>query len=167
MDNLPNPHTVEPENGVPTPKSDRPFPNARQRLEELQEHLLELPQVELPLEHLYAEGVYMRVLHIPADTVLTGHIHKYECINVIPVGEIEVATEEGKKRIIGPAWFPSPAGVKRAGYTLRDTIWITVHANPTDERDDDSMVDRLTVPSFKEYERFLELEQHRKALPEE
>ena len=106
---------------------------------------------ELPLFHHFATGVYVRELHIPADTVLTGKIHRHDCVNIV-LGDIEVATEEGLKRLTGFHVFTSPAGLKRAGRTFAATIWITVHANASDERDGERMADRLTAPDFEALE---------------
>lgn len=106
----------------------------------------ELPLLDLDVRHHFAGGLYARELFIPAGTILTGKIHKYDCINVVPVGKIQVATEEGSKLIEGPYVFVSPPGTKRAGVTLEDTIWITVHAS--NETDLDALEKQLIAESF-------------------
>lgn len=122
----------------------------RDRIQRFEEELLKHDQVELELIQHFCAGVYLRELHIPAGVLLTGKIHKFPCLNIVPIGDIEVVTEQGVKRIQGPAVFTSPAGVKRAARTFRDTIWITVHANPDNlERDSAAMADLLTVPSYE------------------
>lgn len=93
-----------------------------------------LTPFECPLQHFFADGVYVRQMLIPAGVALVGHIHRHPCVNMV-LGEIEVATEEGSRRIVGPVTFASPAGVKRAGYALKNTLWTTIHANPDNERD--------------------------------
>lgn len=125
----------------------------RERIGRLEDALKAMPgaTAALPLLHHFASGVYVRELHIPAGTVLVGKIHRFDCVNIV-LGDIEVATEDGARRISGFNVFTSPAGVKRAGRAFSDTIWITVHANPTDERDGDEMADRLTAPSFEALE---------------
>jgi len=50
----------------------------------------------------------------------------------------------------GFAIFSSPAGSKRASVALEDTIWITVHANPDNERDVDKLEARLVTNNFEE-----------------
>jgi len=142
------PQTAARPAGLPTAK--REF---RERICRLEDALLACPDAvtELPVLHHFASHVYVRELQIPADTVLTGRIHKHDCVNIV-IGDIEVATEEGTKRLTGLNVFRSPAGLKRAGHTFSATIWLTVHANPTDERDGTRMADRLTVPSFDELE---------------
>lgn len=122
----------------------------RERIQTFEDELLKQPQAELELVQHFCAGVYMRELRLPAGTQLTGKIHKHPCLNVVPVGEIEVVTDEGIKLIKGPVVFSSPAGVKRAARVISDTIWITVHANPDNvERDSNAMADLLTVPSYE------------------
>lgn len=102
---------------------------------------------ECPVEHFFAEGVYVRQMLIPAGVALVGHIHRHPCVNIV-LGDIEVASEEGRKRIVGPATFASPAGIKRAGYALKDTLWTTIHANPDNERDIDKLEAALIVDVY-------------------
>lgn len=110
-------------------------------------------RAELPVVQYFCDGVYMRELHMPAGTLLTGKIHKRACLNIVLTGEVEVVTDQGARIVRGPLVFESPGGIKRAGRVISDTIWITVHANPDDvERDSDAMVDLLTVPSFEALE---------------
>ncbi len=106
-----------------------------------------LTPFECPLMHFFAEGVYVRQMLIPAGVALVGHIHRQPCVNMV-LGEIEVATEDGRKRIVGPITFASPAGVKRAGYAIRDTLWTTIHANPDNERDIDKLEAALIVDVY-------------------
>jgi hypothetical protein len=69
-------------------------------------------------------------------------------MNIVQYGEIEVATEAGRKRIIGPVMFESLAGMKRAGYALKDTLWTTIHHNPENERDVDNLLTMITVEDY-------------------
>lgn len=106
-----------------------------------------LTPFECPLMHFFAEGVYVRQMFIPAGVALVGHIHRFSCVNIV-LGEIEIATEEGNKRIVGPITFESAAGIKRAGYAIRDTLWTTIHANPDNTRDIDQLEAALIVDVY-------------------
>lgn len=123
------------------------FPQDIARLESV---MAELPQLPDMTEHFFAKGVYARVLHIPAGAVLTGKIHRFDCINIIPKGRIHVATEEGTKLVEAPAVFTSPPGTKRAGVALEDTTWITVHEAHT--QDLNVLENELIVESFDQLE---------------
>lgn len=111
----------------------------RQQIEGIEERMLELPQVECPLEHHFAPGLYARQIVIPAGTLLTGKIHKHDDINVLLSGEIDVLTPFGFKRMVGPCTFVAKAGTKKLGYAYTDVVWTTVHHNPTDETDIDAL----------------------------
>lgn len=89
--------------------------------------------VEIPVEHYYSDGVYGRKITIPADTVLTGKIHKKSNMNFLLAGEITVSTEAGMVKLVAPAIVVSPPGTKRIAYTHTEVVWVTVHG--THERD--------------------------------
>ena len=114
----------------------------------LEKEMLKHPQVDLDVTQYFCKGLYVRELLIPANVTLVGKIHKDPCINILLQGEIEIATDEGPKCLSAPMIFPSKKGLKRAGYTLSDTRWVTVHPNPDNEqRDADGMADLYTVNS--------------------
>ena len=45
-----------------------------------------MPQVECPLKHYFAPGVYLREIFMPAGSVVIGKIHKTEHFNIIQKG---------------------------------------------------------------------------------
>lgn len=87
---------------------------------------------EIPVHNYFANpgtarGVYAREITIPAGTLLTGKIHKYEQINILSKGDISVLTEEGVVRVQAPCTIVSPAGTKRIAYAHTDCVWTTIH----------------------------------------
>lgn len=99
----------------------------RDKVHALERVMLQMPQVEMPVTHHFAEGTYGRELFIPKGTVLTGKIHKYSQINVLVAGELSVLTEDGIKRVKPPFIVVSPPGTKRIAYAHEDSIWLTIH----------------------------------------
>lgn len=96
----------------------------REQIERFEQFLLSLPeQAEVPTTHHFAPGLYVREMFIPADTFLTGAVHKTEHIAIF-VGDITVWTEEGMKRLTGYHRVLSKPGAKRVGYAHADT-WCT------------------------------------------
>lgn len=125
---------------------------SREQVSRLEAELLQYPQISMPPQHHFAHGIYGREVFIPKGTVLVGKIHRFEHLNFIMKGDISVMTEHGIKRVVGPCVLKSSAGIKRAGYTHEDTIWITVHANPDNETDMDKLEDRYIAKDFAELE---------------
>ena len=119
-------------------------PSLRQKIDYAEEVMRELPQVEVPVRHEFADGLYAREILIPAGTFLTGKVHRFSDMNFVMYGEIDVVTENGPKRVVGPCWFAAKAGAKQIGYAHTDTLWITVHA--TKNRDLNTLEDELMFP---------------------
>lgn len=121
----------------------------RQKVFLLEDELAKQPQVEMPVTHYFSKGVYARELFIPADTVLTGKIHKYENLNILSQGEMTVLTEEGMKRVKAPFTIVSPPGTKRIAYAHTDCVWTTIHA--TDETNVDKIELHFIAKDEQEY----------------
>lgn len=108
---------------------------SREFILDFERELLKREQVEMPVTHYFAPGMYVRSLFIPAGVCLTGAIHRHAHLNIIAQGDISVLTEDGVQRFQAPRVLLSSVGIKRVGYTHSDTTWITCHTNPTDESD--------------------------------
>ena len=105
----------------------------RNRLKEVQDGCSELPQVELPLLHDFAPGLYMRRIFMKKGTFVIGKTHKTEHFNIILSGAANVMVDGEIKLICAPHVFTSPPGAKKVLYILEDMIWATTH--PTKETD--------------------------------
>lgn len=124
----------------------------RAKMEKLEQALLELPTVFEPeVKHYFAHGTYTREMFLPADTMLTGKIHRHSCINIVSKGRIAVVTDEGEYEIEAPHTFVSGPGVKKAGYTLEDTVWINVHPW-FGEPDLEAIEAEMIIPSYEALE---------------
>lgn len=131
-------------------KIDQQTAEFRGSIHQLEQIVGAMPQVDMPVTHWHAHGLYGRQLFIPKGTVLTGKIHKYSHINVVLQGDISVSTEDGVKRIRAPYIFVAKAGVKRAGFAHEDTVWITFHAS--NETDLEALEKDLIAKSFEEFD---------------
>lgn len=128
----------------------------REKIQAAENFMATLPQLELQVFHHFAPGLYARELHIPKGTILTGAVHKTEHINIVSKGSITVMTDDGMKVVNAPFTMVSKPGTKRIGFTHEDTVWTTIHANPTDTRDIPSLEDLLTTKTHDEYLAHLE-----------
>lgn len=126
---------------------------------ELREKIMQLETVMLAMKdraiqiettHHFAQGIYMRQVRIPKGATVTGKIHKTEHLNILSQGKLQVLTEDGVKVLTASTVTLSQPGIKRAGYAIEESVWITVHANPDDSRDVDLIEERLIARTFAE-----------------
>lgn len=102
-----------------------------------------------PLKHSFAEGVYIRELHIKKGHLCVGALHKDSYTNIILSGDMSVVTEDGFKRVSGPSYSIAPEMTKRFGYAHADTVWLTVHPNPTNSEDIDWLESQLHIENYE------------------
>jgi hypothetical protein len=117
----------------------------KNQAETLEKALLERPQVEMPLKHQFAPGVYFREILMPAGTFVVGHEHKTDHFNVILTGRARVLIDGVVEELAAPAVFRSGPGVRKVLYILEDMRWATIH--PTQETDVDKLEAELIVKS--------------------
>lgn len=121
------------EDRLPEPVCVLPAKPSLAAIQAFERELLKMPQVDIPVTHHFASGLYAREIFIPKGTTLTGKKHLTGHFNFLMKGQIKVVTEDGVLVLTAPAIIPSAPGIKRAGVTLEDTVWVTVHAtNETD-----------------------------------
>lgn len=99
-------------------------------------------QVECPVTHSFAPDIYLREIFMPAGTVVIGHQHKTEHFNIILKGRCRVMIGDEIHEIAAPCTFVSGAGAQKILNVLEDTIWQTVHSNPDNETDLETLEDR-------------------------
>lgn len=127
----------------------------------LENEILKSPQVDMPVDHQFCDGLYARTMFIPEGTILTGAVHKSESFFVVRSGELLVTTDDGPLHIGSGFMSITKPLTKRAGVALTDVFVTTFHANPTGETDSDTIWDMLTLPNVEaalELAKKLELE---------
>ena len=108
----------------------------------LEEVLLEVPQVDCPVRHHFAPGMYAREITIPKGTVLTGAVHKTQNLAVLSSGKLQLVTDDGTTIISAPHILTVMPGMKNAAYALEDSVWTNFF--PTEETDTNILVELLT-----------------------
>lgn len=113
-----------------------------------------LGRIEIPVFHHFAPGVYMREIRIPKGAKVIGKIHKTTHLNILSQGRLALAAANGgDPRVVEASMVVlSEPGEKRLAEALEDSVWITVHPNPTEERDVKKLEDRLVVETFELFE---------------
>jgi hypothetical protein len=101
------------------------------RVSEVGRHLSKLKQTQCPVVHRFAPGVYLREIHMPADTIVIGKVHKTEHFNVLIKGACLIVHDDGsREELRAPMTFVSKAGVQKVLYITEDMIWQTIHVTP-------------------------------------
>lgn len=107
-----------------------------------------------PLTHSFSEGIYVREMFLPADSFMIGKIHKFDHTIFLLKGKVLVSTEEGVVGLTAPCYLQCPSGTKRAVYILEDTLWINVHANPSNTQDIKTLEDSYVCSSYGDYNKY-------------
>ena len=108
--------------------------------------------IDVPVDHHFAPGVYMRQMNAKAGTLVVSKMHRTEHMNILLTGSLTVATENGIELLKAPLVIKSMPGTKRIGYFHEDSSWITVH--PTQTTDLDLIEQQVIVPD-EEIDQFL------------
>lgn len=121
----------------------------RAAIQLVEDETLKLPQVDQPLNHYFANGLYWREIFNPKGCIITTKIHGEQNISIITKGRLGCITEDGEEILEAPAMFITKPGTKRVLYAQEDTIFNTVHPNPTNSRDIEELEARIIAPSFE------------------
>jgi len=126
------------------------------------------PTIDLPLEHLFPPGLYVRKIFMPANTFVVSMKHKTMHPFFILSGKVAVLKEDGNGGFEREALYCggdmgiTHPNTKRFLYNIEDTTWATCHANPNDidnpdeialnivERTDNPLIDK-NDPKFNQW----------------
>jgi hypothetical protein len=103
-----------------------------EQIENLERDLLvNKSQVECPLKHNFAPGVYMREITMPAGSFVIGHEHLTEHFNVVLTGKARVMIDGVIEDLVAPCYFISKPNVRKVLYIVEEMKFATIH--PTNE----------------------------------
>ena len=92
--------------------------------------------VECPVQHDFADDMYIRTIHIPAGTILTSMTHLTKHPFVITKGACDVIDAKGKvARLIAPHLGMTLPGTRRVIQAITDVVWTTFHATQITDPD--------------------------------
>ena len=89
----------------------------------------------LDLKLLFAPGICIREIFMPAGELVMGAIHNFEHFNTVLCGRASVIMGGKVHEIVGPSTFLSGAGVRKTLWIHEDCRWQTIHPNPENETD--------------------------------
>ena len=102
------------------------------------------------LEHQFINGLYVRMVRLPAGMTFTTKIHKKEHPFFLMSGKCRVMTEEGVVEMVGPMMGITPPGTKRLMHIEEEVVWYTVHR--TDKTNPQDVEEEVIAKDFTEFE---------------
>ena len=106
-----------------------------------------------PLKHSFAHGVYVREMKMEKETFVLGKIHQHEHVWFLLTGHLMVKTEEGLEEYLAPCYVKAPGGSQRLIYALEKSIFVNVHANPTNTNNLEQLETEIIAKNYLEYEK--------------
>lgn len=112
----------------------------------------------------FTPGLYIRELPMQANAMWVSKIHRERHPYFILCGRAAVWTDDkGWREVVAPTWGITEPGTRRVIWTIEDTVWITVHHNPTDTGDLGEIENRIIEPrdlpdalDFEQLQTFIE-----------
>ena len=120
-----------------------------EKVQALEYIIKDMPQIDIPITHYFAGGVYARQMNAPKDSIFTGKIHKTQHLAMLVSGTMVISDGDVSDTYVGPVMFVSNPGDKRAGLAVTDCIFITFHA--IDKKPIEELENELVVDSIEEY----------------
>ena len=127
-------------------------------VEALEDYMLSLPQemkAEVPVNHYFGPGVYIREITLPAGAMAVGHEQRFDHLNILLTGAVAMYDVSGVKVFRAPMIFTGKPG-RKLGMAIEDCTWLNVFA--TDETDVQKLEEMIAKKSdtFKAHELTLE-----------
>ena len=114
-----------------------------EKVKEMPENLGEDP---FPLEHTFLDGLYVRQVTVPPNTLTVTKIHKQENVFFLLKGTISIVTDKGIEQISAPYTGITKAGTKRVILHHDEVVFTTVHA--TDKKDVEAVEEQIFADDF-------------------
>ena len=151
-----------PKNELSKAESKEVALNTREQIKNLQDFLVEnADEVSIvthqnsqlfPLEHTFADGIYIRQMTMDKGSLVVGAIHNHLHVWFLMSGHITVATEDDSVEYIAPCYVLATPGTKRVIYANEDSVFVNVHKNPTNCQDIEELEKEIVSATFEDYE---------------
>ena len=120
-----------------------------ERVQAIEDWIKQQPQIDIPVNHYFAGGVYEREMIAPANSTFTGKIHLTEHLAKLISGTMTITDGDTAGTFTGPKTFISKPGDKRAGIAHTECVFSTFHA--IDEQPIDDIEKALVVDTIEQY----------------
>ena len=115
------------------------------------ENVVKGDSVVFPLKHTFTDGIYIRQMSMKKDSFVIGKIHRHNHVWFLLTGHIRVVDENNAVEHLAPCYVEAPAGSKRVIYAVEDSIWVNIHANPTNTQDLKELEDLIIAKDYEEF----------------
>lgn len=99
----------------------------------------------------FSDGLYMRQMVMPADTIAISAIHHTNHFWFLLSGRVIVESNEETVEHIAPCWSHSIKGAKRLIRCVEDCVWINIIANPTNTSNMEEIEKNFFSITLEEY----------------
>lgn len=154
-----------PKNKIESNKKE--LSNFASQLEDLQNTMIENNDIEgvygdgknlvnnevFKIEHEFADQLYMRKMHMPANSVVVSAVHHTEHFWFLLKGTIFVTSDGEEVKHIAPCYTKSIKGAKRLIIAVEDALFINVHKNPTNTQELKEVEQSLYSMTVEEYDK--------------
>lgn len=121
-----------------------------QQIDTIEEVMRQHPAVvQIPVRHIFTNGLYSREITVKAGTLFTSKIHKTEHPFVLSQGIMAVITEAGKCEVLeAPYTGVTVPGTRRVLFAQTDCVWTTFHPTErtTVEEIEEDIIEKRDVP---------------------
>ena len=87
------------------------------------------------INHVLSDGVYMKLFMLPKGLKLYTKRFPDDHISILAKGSVLLDNGHEKFKIIAPMHVKINAMTRYQVFTLEDSVWYCVHANPSNETD--------------------------------
>lgn len=110
-----------------------------------------MPQSDTaPTEDMFADGVYLRVMHMKRGTVVAGATHKTEHFVVILKGTVRIGDGANVETFRAPQIILSKPGAQRVLFALTDVTFFNIHPDPSNCKSPDKLAEELINEPYDE-----------------
>mgnify|MGYP003661031484 FL=1 len=109
---------------------------------------------QIPIDHFFMDGVYIRKMTMYQGCIVIGAIHKHKHMCFLLEGHLSVASSSGVKEYIAPCYIISEPGEKRILYAHEESHWYNTHKNPSNTENVAELEKQIVALSYKEYKQY-------------
>tara|TARA_R110000744_G_scaffold126554_1_gene232957 strand:- start:443 stop:940 length:498 start_codon:yes stop_codon:yes gene_type:complete len=110
---------------------------------------------QIPINHFFMDGVYVREMRMKKGLAIIGAIHKHLHMCFLLEGHVSVANENETVDYVAPCYIVSTPGIKRVLYAHEESVWYNIHKNPSSTEDVRELEGSIVALTYEEYEEYI------------